>query len=85
MKPEEQKRNLAQKVFTRENLYRLVLLLFGFSIFPGIVFLIGKLFITSSDALSDSYSKFYGSLLDLGTSGIVSWSIACAPYFVYDV
>jgi hypothetical protein len=75
-----------KKIFlTRENLYRFGLVIFGFSVFPGIVFLITKLLFESHQNMSGFYSKFYSSLLNLGLDGLYSWSIACAPYFAYDI
>ena len=80
-----QKSGLANGVLTRENLYRLGLAIFGFSLFAGIVFLIGKIFFAESTTISAFYTKFYGSLLDFGVDGLFSWCIACAPYIAYDV
>ena len=80
-----QKRSLKTILLTRENLYRFGLAVFGFSIFPGIVFLITNVLFDSPTTLSLYYAKFYKSLLNLGMDGLYSWTIACAPYIVYDI
>ena len=80
-----QKSDLANVVLTRENLYRLGLIIFGFSFFPGIVFLISRIFFVESTTISDFYTKFYRSLLDLGIDGFFSWCIVCAPYLAFDI
>ena len=80
-----QRKDLANAVLTRENFYRLGLAIFGFSLFPGIVFLISKIFFAETTAISAFYTKFYGSLLDFGTDGLFSWCIVCAPYLIYDL
>jgi len=80
-----QKGVLTKIFLSRENLYRLGLAIFGFSLFPAIVFLIGKMLFASNATLSIFYTKFYGSLLDFGIDGVYSWTIACAPYITYDL
>ena len=80
-----QKSVLSKILLSRENLYRLGLAIFGFSFFPGIVFMVGKILFTSNANILSFYSKFYRSLLDMGIDGIYSWSIACAPYIAYDL
>jgi len=77
--------NVSKKLLTPQNLYRLVLAVLGFSLFPGIIFLISKILFETQTAISDSYSKFYGSLLNFGTDGLISWGIGCTPYMVYDI
>ena len=81
----KQKSGLVKRVITREILYRLGLAIFGFSLFPGIVFLVSKIFFAQSTTISAFYTKFYSSLLDLGIDGLFSWCIACAPYLAYDI
>ena len=61
------------------------LVIFGFSFFPGIVFMVGKILFASNVTILAFYSKFYRSLIDMGIDGIYSWSIACAPYIAYDL
>ena len=80
-----QKSSLIKILHTRENLYRLGLAVFGFSFFPGIVFLISKILFESHTSMPAFYSKFYRSLLNLGMDGLYSWSVACAPYIAYDI
>ncbi len=75
----------SNKILTWEVLIRIGLVVFGLTLFPGIIFLIRNIFIADSPALSTSYAMFYRSLLDVGVDGIISWSIACVPYFAYDV
>ena len=69
---------------TRENLYKLGLMIFGLTLFPGMIYIVGKIFITSSNTISDFYSYFYGSLLDMGQDGLIVWGIASGPYLVYE-
>ena len=80
-----QKSSLTKILLTRENLYRLGLALFGFSFFPGIVFLISNILFKSHTTMPAFYSKFYRSLLTLGLDGLYSWAIVCAPYIAYDI
>ena len=75
---------LKKILLTRENLYKLGLMIFGLTLFPGMIYIVGKIFITSSNAISDFYSYFYGSLLDMGQDGLIVWGIACGPYLVYE-
>ena len=79
------KSTLKDKLLTREGLHRLGLALFGFSLFPGIVFLITKIFTDSHSTMPAFYSGFYRSLLNFGLDGLYSWSIACAPFIAYDI
>ena len=79
------KGRILNKILTWEVLIRIGLVVFGLTLFPGIIFLIRNIFIADSLALSTSYAMFYRSLLDVGVDGIISWSIACVPYFAYDV
>jgi hypothetical protein len=69
----------------REVFYKTGLVVFGLTLFPGIVFLIRNLFSATNPSLLTSYAGFYGSLLDFSVDGLISWSIACVPYFAYDV
>ena len=80
-----QRERLKKILLTKENLYRFGLAIFGFSLFPGIVFLVTKVLFDSPTTMSLYYAKFYRSLLDLGMDGLYSWSVACAPYIVYDI
>ena len=80
-----QKSRLFKTIFTREVFYRIGLVVFGLTLFPGFIFLVRNLFVTSSAAISTSYTAFYSSLLDFSVEGMISWSIACVPYFAYDV
>jgi hypothetical protein len=80
-----QNRRLWKMIFNRDVFYRIGLVIFGLTLFPGIIFLIRNLFFASNAALSTSYTAFYSSLLDFSVEGMISWSIACVPYFAYDV
>lgn len=80
-----QKSRLFKTIFNREVFYRIGLVIFGLTLFPGFIFLARHLFFDSNAALSASYAAFYSSLLDFSVEGIISWSIACVPYFAYDV
>jgi hypothetical protein len=73
------------KILTKENLIRIGLVVFGLTLFPAIVFLIRNMFLNPGTPLLSSYVTFYRSLLDVGVDGMISWSIACVPYFAYDV
>lgn len=77
--------DLSAKLFTRQNLIRLILLVFGFSIFPAIVYWGEELLFPSGQTLSEFYGKIYGALMDLGMDGMVAWCIVCAPYLAYDI
>jgi hypothetical protein len=80
-----QNSRLWKMIFNRDVFYRIGLVIFGLTLFPGIIFLIRNLLFASNAALSTSYAAFYGSLLDFSVDGMISWSIACVPYFAYDV
>ncbi len=80
-----QKSRLFKTIFNREVFYRIGLVIFGLTLFPGFIFLARYLFFDSNAALSASYAAFYSSLLDFSIEGMISWSIACVPYFAYDV
>lgn len=79
------KRTLQKILLTRESLYRLGLALFGFTLCPGIVFLITNIFTESHSTIPELYSEFYRSLLNLGLDGLYSWGVACTPYMAYDI
>jgi hypothetical protein len=80
-----QMRRLFKTVFNREVVYRIGLVVFGLTLFPGFIFLVRHLFFASTTAISNSYAAFYGSLLDFSVEGMISWSIAFVPYCAYDV
>ena len=74
-----------KKVFLRrEHLYKVGLMIFGLTLFSGIFYLVGKVFIASSKTISEFYSYFYGSLLDMRQDGLIVWGIACGPYLLYE-
>jgi hypothetical protein len=75
---------LRKILLIRENLFKLGLMVFGLTLFPGIFYFVGKVFITSSKTIFDFYSYFYGSLLDMGQDGLIAWGIACGPYLLYE-
>jgi len=77
--------SVTQKLLKRQNLYRLGLAIFGFSLFPGIIFLISKIIFEAQTTMPEFYSKFYGSLLNFGIDGLLSWVIGCMPYMIYDI
>jgi hypothetical protein len=77
-----QEGNLTKLFKTRENLFRLGLALFGITFIPGIVFLVRKILFESPPTLNAFYSKFNGSLLNLGLYGLYSWTIVCA-FMIY--
>jgi len=79
------KGRLSKTFLNREVFYKVGLVVFGLTLFPGIVFVVRNLFSASNTALSTSYAGFYGSLLEFSVKGMISWSIACVPYFAYDV
>lgn len=81
MKPND----LSTILFTRNNLIRLLLLVFGFTLFPALVFFGKALFFSSSETISDYYAKTYGALMDWGMDGMLAWCVVCAPYLVYDI
>jgi hypothetical protein len=70
---------------TREILYKIGLMIFGLTLLPGMIFFIKAIFVISPITLSDFYSSFYGSLLDMGKDGLIVWGIACSPYLAYEV
>lgn len=63
----------------------LLLMVFGLTLFPGIVHILQGIFTGSDIAVRAFYADFYPSLLDMGTKGILAWCIACAPYMVYEI
>lgn len=79
------KSELPKIFWRRENLYKLGLIILGFTLLPGVVHLVGKILGTSSITIEASYLEFYGSLLDIGKDGFIAWSIAFAPYMAYEV
>jgi hypothetical protein len=80
-----QKSRFFKTLFNREVVYKIGLVVFGLTLFPGFIFLVRNLFFSSTTAISNSYAAFYSSLLDFSVEGMISWSIACVPYFAYDV
>ena len=74
-----------KSLLTRENLYKLGLMIFGLTLFPGMVHLFGKVILPTTKTLSDYYIYFYRSLLDMGKDGLIVWAIACGPYMAYEV
>lgn len=80
-----QKEILMNKLLTRQNLIRLILLVFGFTIFPAIVFWGEGLLFPSSQALPEFYAKILGSLTDMGMDGMFAWAVVCTPYLGYDI
>jgi|GEM_PF-4768462 len=62
-----------------------LLMVFGLTLFPGMVHILQGIFTDSDIALGAFYAGFYPSLLDMGTKGIVAWCIACAPYTVHEI
>ena len=81
MKPTD----LSAKIFSRQNLIRLILLVFGFSLFPAMVFWGEELLFPSNQTVSEFYSKIYGALMDWGMDGMFAWCVVCTPYLVYDI
>lgn len=79
------KTGFSAKVFTRQNLIRLILLVFGFTLFPAVVYWSDKLIFHSSPTLSEFYAKIFGSLMDLGMDGMFAWCVVCTPYLAYDI
>jgi hypothetical protein len=79
------KSRLFKTILNRNVLFRIGLVVFGLTLFPGFVFLVRDLFFSSSTAIPDSYAAFYSSLLDFSVKGMISWSIAYVPYLAYDV
>ena len=79
------KRVLLEKLFTRQNLIRLILLIIGFALFPAVVFWGEELLFPSSQTLSEFYGKIYGTLMDWGMDGLFAWCVVCTPYLVYDI
>jgi hypothetical protein len=76
---------LFKTIFTRDVFCRIGLVVFGLTLFPGFIFWVRNLFFASNTAISNSYTAFYASLRDFSVEGMISWSIACVPYFAYDV
>lgn len=76
---------LSATLFTRHNLIRLILLVFGFTLFPAVVFWGEELLFPSSQKLSEFYAKIYGSLMDMGMDGMFAWCVVCTPYLAYDI
>ena len=70
---------------TKETRNKIGLMIFGLTLLPAIVFWIKELFADSPESISDYYGYFFGSLLDMGTDGMVVWGIACGPYMVYEI
>lgn len=81
MKPNE----LCTILFTRNNLIRLILLIFGFTLFPALVFYGKALLFPSSETISDYYAKIYGALMDWSMDGMLAWCVVCTPYLIYDI
>jgi hypothetical protein len=80
-----EKNDLLEHLLTRENLYKLLWTVFGLTLFPGLIFLIKTIFISSNATISAYYSELYGALLDLGKDGMVAWCFVCIPYMAYEV
>jgi hypothetical protein len=80
-----QKIGLKKKVLTYENLYKLILIVFGFVFLPGIIFLIEYISKPPAITIPAFYSNFYRLLLDTGKDGLFAWCIVSAPYMVYEV
>ena len=80
-----QKIGLKKKVLTSENLYKLILIVFGFVFLPGIIFLMESIFNSPTKTMPAFYTNFYKSLLYTGKDGLLAWCIVCAPYMVYEV
>jgi hypothetical protein len=75
-----------KKIFlTRENVSKLILMLFGLTLFPGFIHFMGKTFAPAPENVLDFYVYFYHSLLDMGQDGIIVWLIACGPYICYEL
>jgi hypothetical protein len=79
------KNDLLEHLLTRENFYKLLWTAFGLTLFPGLIFLIKTIFISSDTTISAYYSELYGSLLDVGKDGMVAWCFVCAPYMAYEL
>ncbi|MGD9160862.1 MAG: hypothetical protein PVG39_20755 [Desulfobacteraceae bacterium] len=69
----------------KETQNKILLMIFGLTLFPAIVYWLKKLLVDSSGAIWDYYGYFYRSLMDMGMDGVVVWGIACGPYMVYEV
>lgn len=76
---------IKEALLTRENLFKLIWPLLGFTLFPGMIYAANVVFSSSSLTLTGYYSNLYGSLLDVGKDGMVAWCIVCAPYMAYEV
>ena len=80
-----QRIGLKTKVLTYENLYKLILIVFGFVFLPGIIILIEYIFNSPTKIMPALYWDFYKLLLDMGKDGLFAWCIVSAPYMVYEV
>ncbi len=74
-----------KKLLSRENITKIVLMIFGLSFFPAVIYFILKIFSSTPEGISGYYSHFYKSLLDMGMDGFTAWMIACGPYMVYEI
>lgn len=70
---------------TKETSKKILLMIFGLTLFPEIVHWIKELFTDSPESISDYYRYFFSSLLDMGVDGMIVWGIACGPYMVYEI
>jgi hypothetical protein len=77
--------DLKKKVLTGENLYKLILIVFGFAFLPGIFFLIEFIFNSPTKTMAAFNSNSYKLLLDTGKDGLFAWCIVSTPYMVYEV
>ena len=66
-------------------LVKLLLMVFGLTLFPGMVHIVQGIFTDSDIAVRAFYAGFYPSLLDMGTQGIIAWCIVCGPYMVHEI
>ena len=64
---------------------KLLLMVFGLTLFPGMVHIVQGIFTDADIAIKAFYAEFYPSLLDMGTKGVIAWCIACAPYMVHEI
>jgi hypothetical protein len=64
---------------------KLLLMVFGLTVFPGMVHILQGIFTDSDISVRAFYAGFYPSLLDMGTQGIIAWCIACGPYMVHEI
>jgi hypothetical protein len=79
------KEELSNILLTKENLYKLILMIFGLTLFPIVVYLFQKAFLHREDTVLTFYSDFYRSLLHFDREGFFAWGVACTPYFVYEI